>query len=517
MFSNFKTSCHTAIVSLLFSTGAIAGTPNETDSNLVKLVSRISEQPSLRTALRIREYKLLKDFYAKNQYTLQWYGKLTDNSKRTALASVIAKAEDHFLDPPDYHFSFIVMTGFPATNNDTLIAEITYTDAAICLLHDIAYANDPPYLKFNGLKYEPECINLTAILNIALADGDLEKYVRAIEPINKKYIALKTAYLKLWEVSRQKDFHEITLISKENKLSNRSLADKLKQLGYMTDADTTQGSLDTALRELQKEHNLPVKNVIDPATLKVLNEPLKEKLDELKWNIRWYRWFNCMQNKSYVVVNIPANRLSYFEDGNEKLVSKMVVGKISTPSPTLTSLIKQVIYYPYWNVPFDIAVKEMLPALKHNPAYLDKLRIEVLVSGKALASSAGVNWQSYSRSHFPFALRQKPGCKNALGRLKFDFENPFSVYLHDTDAKNRFLAGRRFFSHGCMRVEKPYELALALGVPAEKIKMDSCLTDMKPQMIPLLKPVPVFVIYATIDVEDGEIRWFEDAYHKREH
>lgn len=260
-----------------------------------------------------------------------------------------------------------------------------------------------------------------------------------------------------------------------------------------------------------------MKNVIDPATLKVLNEPLKEKLDELKWNIRWYRWFNCMQNKSYVVVNIPANRLSYFEDGNEKLISKMVVGKISTPSPTLTSMIKQVIYYPYWNIPFDIAVREMLPALKRNPAYLDKLRIEVLVGGRALASSAEVNWQPYSGAHFPFALRQKPGCRNALGRLKFDFENPFSVYLHDTDAKNRFLAGRRFFSHGCMRVEKPYELALALGVPAEKIKMDSCLTDMKPQMIPLLKPVPVFVIYATIDVEDGEIRWFEDAYHKREH
>ena len=494
----------------------VAGPKEIPDSALFKLVNKVYEQPAFRKSLNIREYALLKDFYDKNRYIMQWYGSWAHKSKRLTLAATLSNAENYLLSPADYPIAFISNANDPATGYDTLVAELRFTDAALRMMHDIAYANDPPYLKYNGLNYHPGCIELNALLSAALADGDFEKYFTAIEPINIKYRVLKSAFIRLRLVTREKDFAEIRIINKELKLTNILLVKKLKQLGYMTDTDTTQDKLDTALGKLQKEHNLPVKSMLSANTLQVLNEPLEEKLAELKWNIRWYRWFNCMQNMSYVLVNIPANRLTFFENGNEKLTSKMVVGKISTPSPTLTSTITQVIYYPYWNVPFDIAVKEMLPALKRNPYYLDKLQIEVLSAGKALPSSADVNWQNYSSSNFPFALRQKPGCKNALGRLKFNFENPFSVYLHDTDARNRFLASRRFFSHGCMRVEKPYELALALGVPPEKIKMDKCLTEMKPEAINLLKPVPVFVIYATIDLEEGELRWYEDAYHKRE-
>jgi L,D-transpeptidase YcbB len=174
-----------------------------------------------------------------------------------------------------------------------------------------------------------------------------------------------------------------------------------------------------------------------------------------------------------------------------------------------------VIYYPYWNVPYSIAVKEMLPVIRRNPGYLAKNHYEVLQGGVAV-NAGSISWWRYSAGYFPFDIRQLPGCDNALGRLKFDFENPFSVYLHDTNNKTVFAAGRRFFSHGCMRVEKPYELALAIGVDAAKINMDSCRTGMKPQAIPLEKPIPVFVIYATVDVVNGELVWFEDAYHKRE-
>jgi murein L,D-transpeptidase YcbB/YkuD len=220
-----------------------------------------------------------------------------------------------------------------------------------------------------------------------------------------------------------------------------------------------------------------------------------------------------MKDKQFVAINIPANRLAFFDSSQVKLESKMVVGKTSTPTPTLISEIKNVIYYPYWNIPFSIATKEILPILKKRPGYLQVLKLEVLKNGTVI-NSGGINWRSYSSSYFPFQLRQTPGCHNSLGRLKFEFDNPFHVYIHDTNVKLAFLSNKRFLSHGCMRVEKPLELAVALGVPPEKIDMTDCIENKKPEIIPLPKPVPVFVIYATINVVNGELQWFEDAYHK---
>lgn len=256
-----------------------------------------------------------------------------------------------------------------------------------------------------------------------------------------------------------------------------------------------------------------MKPSINDYNLKVLNEPIAHKLEALVWNIRWYRWLNLMKNEQFISINIPANHLALFDKGVVKLESRMVVGKTSTPTPTLIGAIKNVIYYPYWNIPNSIATKEILPLLKERPGYLQALKFEVLLNGNVI-NSVGINWKAYRRSDFPYQLRQKPGCHNALGRLKFDFDNPYHVYIHDTNVKFAFLAKRRFLSHGCMRIEKPFELAVALGVPAEKIDMTECLENKKPVIIPLPKAVPVFVIYATIDIVNGELQWFEDAYHK---
>src|SRR4051812_40269375 len=146
-------------------------------------------------------------------------------------------------------------------------------------------------------------------------------------------------------------------------------------------------------------------------------------------------------------------------------------------------------------------------------APLQAIIVSFLSLRKICVITGGFPPNGYS-SYFPFLLRQKPGCDNSLGRLKFDFDNPYHVYIHDTNVKFAFLAKKRFLSHGCMRVEKPYELAVALGIPPEKIDMADCLENKKPEIIPLPNPVPVFVIYATINVVNGQLQWHEDAYHK---
>jgi L,D-transpeptidase YcbB len=493
-----------------------SGIRAEDTAAIKEAVQKIERDKKFAASLQIQQPALAAKFYRFNSYHSMWYETGTLHLIDGLLA-MINKAGDYLLTPSTYRLAYLsrLKTNPPATATDSLYAEIKCTDAALSFLHDVAYGKGPPVLRYNGLAYHPDCIELPSLLTWALQNNNLQACVDAIEPAGEKYTLLKDEFAKLLAVTNQQGFREITLSDKTIALTNTALIAKLKQLQCLAGDSISRNDLFSAINTLQKRHNLLVQNTINQYTLEVLNETVSDKLKELQWNMRWYRWLNCMRQKQYIMLNLPANRLSYIEKGIEKFSCKVVVGKTATPTPTLTSSIKQVIYYPYWNVPYSIAVKEMLPIIRRNAGYLTKNHYEVLQGGRPVDPS-GINWWQYSAGNFPFDIRQLPGCYNALGRLKFDFENPFSVYLHDTNNKSAFLAGKRFFSHGCMRVEKPYELALAIGVNAGKINMDSCLTDMRPQIIPLAKPVPVFVIYATVDVVNGQLVWFEDAYHKRE-
>jgi L,D-transpeptidase YcbB len=488
------------------------------DTTAIKaIVQKLEQDKKFAAGLQMQQPALTAKFYSIKHFRPVWF--VPGSPQRiNDLLAMINKAGDYLLMPSGYRSAYIagLKTRPPATAADSLYAEIKCSDAALSLLHDIAYGEGPPTLRYNGLAYHPDCIELPSLLAGALQNNNLQTAMNIIEPSGEKYTLLKNEFQKLLAVTNQQNFREITVGDKTVAVTNTALVSKLQQLHYLPADSVTKKDLLAAINTLQKQHNLLVQNKINQYTINVLNEPIADKLKELQWNMRWYRWLNCIVlNHHCIILNLPANRLTYFEHGHEKFSCRVVVGKITTPTPTLTSTVKQVIYYPYWNVPYSIAVKEMLPVIRRNPGYLAKNHYEVLQGGRVVDPS-GINWWKYSTGNFPFDFRQQPGCYNALGRLKFDFENPFSVYLHDTNNKTVFQAGKRFFSHGCMRVEKPYELALAIGVKAEKINMDSCLTGMKPQIIPLEKSVPVLVIYATVDVQNGQLVWYEDAYRKRE-
>lgn len=513
MFSKINHTVLLIIYFLLSAFSSKAGSAQLTDADLKQIISRISSDMTFRNSLQIRSPALLEEFYVKNQYHAQWFGSVSDIAKRSLFTILISAPEKYMLENNGYHFPDIISKEKIKTRTDSLYTEIKFSDAALSFLTDIAYGENS-MVRYNGWQYNSDCIVITSILQQALNENNFEKYIQEVEPENIQYRKLRSVYEKLYLVSVEKGFQEITVDSNSVSVTNKNLVKKLQQLGYLDSSDATILQLYSALSRFQTTHNILPQNILNTATHKILNEPIRQLLKELRWDVRWFRWLSCIQNKSYIIVNIAANRLSFFECNAETLVSRVVVGKISTKTSTLTSIIKNVIYYPYWNVPFDIATKEMLPALKRNPAYLDKLKIEVIRGSHTYASSTDINWHRYSSHNFPFSFRQLPGCHNSLGLLKFDFENPFHTYLHDTNNKLAFISKKRFFSHGCIRIENPYELALDLGIPAEKINMDSCLSGMIPEVIPLNIPMPIFVIYATVDVIDGELYWFEDVYQK---
>lgn len=467
--------------------------------------------PAIIDVKGLRQPELVQKFYENNQKA--WYSSYSDSVKRNKLSTLISNADLYALNPDCYHTTFLAAKKSLSNLEDTLIAELIFTDAALSFMHDLAYGGDYNFVRYNAIKYHPDNLDLISALRSALNSASFIENMIKVEPSNDKYNPIKQEYVRMLGIYKGKDFKDVTVTSKQVVTSNLNLVIKLWQLGYLASTETTDQGLKGAFKKFQQQYSLLVQPLINEFSLVILNETIAHKLEELTWNLAWYRWLNLMKDKQFVSINIPANHLTFFDMGSIKLESRMVVGKTSTPTPTLISEIRNVIYYPYWNIPRSIATKEILPILKRARGYLQELKLEVLLNGDVIDGS-GINWHSYSASKFPFQLRQTPGCHNALGRLKLDFDNPYHVYIHDTNVKFAFLAKRRFLSHGCMRVEKPFELAVALGVPPEKIDMTDCLENKKPEIIPLPKPVPVFVIYATVDEVDGQLQWYEDAYHK---
>jgi L,D-transpeptidase YcbB len=200
---------------------------------------------------------------------------------------------------------------------------------------------------------------------------------------------------------------------------------------------------------------------------------------------------------------------------------RMIVGKKTTPTPTLSSRVDEVVLYPYWHVPYSIATKELLPAIKRSASFVDAGNYQILNSAGKIMDPYAINWHALSRNYFPYTIRQSTGCDNALGLLKLNFYNPFSVYLHDTPNKNLFSMNKRYFSHGCMRLQNPMELGhLVLknnGIAIDTLSQKGCLRNQAPIVVPAPEHLPVIVWYNPAGVDStGRVLFFEDVYGKFE-
>jgi len=178
-----------------------------------------------------------------------------------------------------------------------------------------------------------------------------------------------------------------------------------------------------------------------------------------------------------------------------------------------------VILYPYWHVPYSIATRELLPSIKRNPGFIDAGNYQVLNKAGRIVDPYTVNWSALSSSNFPYVIRQSTGCDNALGLLKVNFYNPFSVYLHDTPGKNMFMLNKRYFSHGCMRMEKPLKMGHLIlknnSLAIDTLTQKGCLLNQSPVIVKAEEHMPVIVWYNPAGIDDsGTIIFYEDIYEK---
>lgn len=270
-----------------------------------------------------------------------------------------------------------------------------------------------------------------------------------------------------------------------------------------------------ALKRFQLRNCLNTSDLPDFITLSALRIPVEERIRQLKMNMERWRWLPHLTEETYLLVNIADFSLSVRKNEKEVLSKKIIAGKPDLETPEFYARMQYVDINPTWDVPKYIAVKEILPILKKNPAYLDKNHMKVFYKGLQL-NPYGINWNTVSEKDFPYDIKQVPGSWNALDQIAFMFPNPFNVYLHGTPYKNLFREEVRSFSHGCMRVEKPLDLAtLLLNYDPlwTQENIEQYIAKKKEKIVPLkIKPL-VYVTYLTAWVDEkGTLQFRNDIY-----
>jgi L,D-transpeptidase YcbB len=234
-------------------------------------------------------------------------------------------------------------------------------------------------------------------------------------------------------------------------------------------------------------------------------------------NLERWRW-QAIPDSEYVLINIPAFELLVVRADSVVRRHRVIVGKPPTPTPTLRSRITHFTLAPDWHVPRSIATKEILPRLQADPGYLARNGYTLYSPAGAMLDPFRINWAAVTPQHFAYVIRQSAGCDNALGNIVFRFPNPYSVYLHDTPMRQYFDQPQRAFSHGCIRLEQPLQLAAyllrregrAVHLPDEA----ACARQPRPRHVPLRRPMPLHVCYATCAAERGRLRFYPDIYHR---
>ena len=283
--------------------------------------------------------------------------------------------------------------------------------------------------------------------------------------------------------------------------------------GTVNDQDTTYGpELQEAVKRFQRRHGLEPDGTVGAAAVAQMNVPVEERVRQLSLSLERWRWLPRDLGDRHILVNVPEYGLEVWEDKKIALQMRVVVGKKDTPTPIFNDEMTHIVFSPYWNVPPDIVRNETLPSVMRDSAFLARSNMEVLDKGGNVVDPSTIDLENAAAYRF----RQRPGSSNSLGLVKFMFPNAYNVYLHDTPADSLFARATRSFSHGCVRVEQPEELArYVLGDQPEWTpeRIGEAMRAGVEKHVKLAKAIPVYLGYWTARVSaDGLVQFRDDLY-----
>lgn len=479
----------------------------------------------------------LRNFYEARDYKPIWLEKRRLNPRAASALALYRIADREGLSPSDYLDGLPAADAALANAAESAHVELLMSDTLLRYLNDLRNGRAVPSELDPDLFVANPAIDRRAALEAAATTSDLRAIAAAHTPANPVYRNLReslAAYRRVQEnggwspvpggpkLARAEtaEAHGPEVAARVVALRAR-LAATLDLLEPGAPAGTFDEGLHRAVIVFQKRHGLDPDGVVGPATLAALNVPVEARIVQIALNMERWRWMPDELGARHVLVNIAAFSLQAVENGSIRKEMRVVAGKQYRRTPIFSDSIKYLEINPFWHVPPKIAVDDILPKIIADPAYLETSGYTVLDGWGANAQpvpASSIDWTSARTGRFPYKLRQNPGPQNALGSIKFMFPNKHDVYLHDSPARELFGRSLRAFSSGCIRVERPVDLAefVLAGQPeGTRASIEAAIAGKSTKIVRLTTPVPVHLTYFTAwTSEDGTVQFRNDVYER---
>ncbi|OFY88116.1 MAG: hypothetical protein A3K10_08375 [Bacteroidetes bacterium RIFCSPLOWO2_12_FULL_31_6] len=469
----------------------------------------------------------INEFYTPTNYSPIWItDSLTLNKNAFDFLELLCSSYNYGLDTSYYYSNSLKIISknlIAIPNKDdryTLAAdlEILLTNSYFLFAKDINYGivpNDSTKL-ISEIPRKNFEINLPHYLLQSSKKNNLAAMLLKLQPSHKEYINLQKQleiYLKTASLSKETIKVEPFKLDsiKAYQQSKKALALHL----YLAEK-STDSSYFAALKLFQLKHGLSPDGLIGTNTANALSKSPYDDYKKAVMSLEKWRWKNSW-GADYIFVNIPSYQLKVYQNNNLKKTFKVVVGKPSNPTPEINDEMEYLILFPFWNVPYSISSKELLPKIKKDSTYLARNNYRVFTNKNESINSAEINWESVSENNFNYSIRQNSGNGNSLGLIKFVFPNKHSIYIHDTPSKGFFMNDIRAYSHGCVRLQNPFGLAdITLSYDNNKYNVDSVhvfITNKNQKRIKLNKKIPIYIEYFTCGTDTtNTIVFYKDIY-----
>lgn len=508
-------------------------------ANISDMLSSLEEDAEFDDSTVLSVYPSVNSYYEKNNYEAIWCNNEQLLPISDSLLSFIKEARLYGLFPNDYHYA--VLTNITERFAADTAAVGDRRDAALWSKADIlltdAFFTISKHLNIGRLKPDSMYLRPDSVLtdefyftqiNQLKQGKTVSEIFHALEPVHEGYVELKRAVKSFLDSANlQKKFTYVSYPYTDSIVFVQSLTKRLQEEGLLSwqlkdAADTAQ--LKAALIKLQQNKKLTVDGKFGVQVVRYLNNTDAEKFKRIAINLDRYKALPPQMPERYVWVNLPSYQLQLWDMDTMRFESRVVVGKPNTRTPLLTSRISDLVVYPQWTIPNSIIMKEIVPALRKDPGYLAKKGYMLMTWEGEEVDPYTIDWTKYKKG-IPFRIVQGSGDDNALGIMKFNFPNKYSVYLHDTNQRYLFKNDKRALSHGCVRVQEWEKLTYYISSldstnyedDPSRMVSDSIrvwLDRKEKHVLKVKSKLPVYFRYFTAAGKNGKLVFFEDIYNE---
>lgn len=504
----------------------------DTASTLVHVLDG-GQHPSL-TWSDIRDVvPSLRLLYASEADGLFWFENGEPVAALAGALAALAQAGDRGLEPTDYDADKLAAMGTaPPSAPERALFDLAVSAGVLRMMGAVRHGRvDPRTLAFD-YDIAPRRLDAVATLREARDGRGVAATLDALEPPFQHYARAKAALRVYRGLAARGDTAPVPALARGQAKVERgkswpgvpALRARLAQLGDLK-ADAATGdvyddALFEAVKRFQARHVLDADGVVGKGTIEALNVPVRDRERQIELAMERMRWLPEMEGRPVIFVNVALYRLWATDPARtpEPLRLRVVVGKaLDHRTPLFVEQMRYIVFRPYWNAPYSITVKELVPRLRKDPGYLAKEDLEIVAGGEEDQNALPPTPENLAKLvSGKLHIRQKPGPKNSLGLAKFIFPNTESVYMHGTPAQSLFARSRRDFSHGCIRLEDPKRLAewvLKDQPEWTSARIEAAMQGTRPQQVNLKEPMTVVLFYDTVHVNsEGVLQFVQDIY-----